>query len=194
MKRPQTVSAGIVIHRSTWDIGMTSADVIEIYSILTKLGIYIWIDGGWGVDALLGRQTRPHKDLDIAIEDHLVAGFERFLASRGYRRTKREIERPFNFVLADDNGREIDVHVISLDEKGNGNYGPPEKGVMYPADSLAGSGTIEGHAVRCISPEWMVRFHSGYVLTEKDYKDVSALCEKYGIELPKEYYRFRSRG
>jgi len=193
-KKPRAVFAGIVIQRPTWDIGMTSADVIEIYSTLTELGIYIWIDGGWGVDALVGWQTRPHKDLDIVIEDHNVVRFERFLASRRYRRTKREIERPFNFVLADDKVREIDVHVISLDERGNGNYGPPEKGIMYPADSLTGSGTIDGHPVRCISPEWMVRFHSGYVLTEKDYKDVSALCEKYGVELPEEYSRFRNNG
>jgi len=173
---------------------MTSADVIDIYFTLGGLGIQIWIDGGWGVDALLGRQTRPHKDLDIALEDQHLVRFERFLASRGYRRTKREIERPFNFVLADQAGREIDVHVISLDERGNGNYGPPEKGIMYPADSLVGSGTIEGHPVRCISPEWMVKFHSGYELTEKDYQDVSALCEKYGIELPLEYLRFRNNG
>ena len=131
---------------------MTSADVIEIHSTVTNLGIHIWIDGGWGVDALLGRQTRPHKDMDIAIEAHDVVRFERFLASWSYRRTKREIERPFNFILADDQGREIDVHVILLDEKGNGNYGPPEKGIMYPAESLTGSGTIEGRPVRCIPP------------------------------------------
>ena len=30
----------------------------------------------------------------------------------------------------------------------------------------------------------MVRFHSGYDLKEKDFRDVSALCEKFGIELP----------
>src|SRR5215470_11602676 len=167
---------------------MTSADVIEIYSSLVERGICIWIDGGWGVDALLGRQTRTHKDLDIAISAAQLRGFERFLASQGYRRIKREIEKPFNFVLADHKAREIDVHVISLDEGGNGIYGPPEKGVMYPADSLTGGGTISGCPVRCISPQWMVKFHSGYALTEKDYKDVSALCEKYGLELPEEYH------
>jgi lincosamide nucleotidyltransferase A/C/D/E len=172
---------------------MTSADVIEIYSSLVERGIFIWIDGGWGVDALLGQQTRHHKDLDVAIEDHQLLGFEQFLASQGYCRIKGEIERPFNFVMADHKAREIDVHVISLDERGNGIYGPPEKGVMYPADSLTGSGRIVGCSVRCISPHWMVKFHSGYALTEKDYRDVSALCEKYGLELPEEYHQFRNR-
>jgi lincosamide nucleotidyltransferase A/C/D/E len=115
------------------------------------------------------------------------------LLTRGYRRAKREIERPFNFVLADHGGREIDVHVIALDGIGNGIYGPPENGIMYPADSLTGSGMIGGCAVRCISPQWMVKFHSGYELTEKDYEDVSALCEKYGIALPDEYSQFKDR-
>ncbi len=170
---------------------MTSSDVIEIYSALSDCGIHIWIDGGWGVDALLGSETRPHKDLDIAIEDQQVAQFERFLAARGYRRAKREVERPFNFVLADVSGREIDVHVISLDAAGNGIYGPPQDNLMYPADSLTGTGTISGCVVRCISPQWMVKFHSGYELTEKDYRDVSALCAKYGIALPQEYFRFK---
>ena len=172
---------------------MNSTRVIEIYSSLSERGIHIWIDGGWGVDALLGIQTRPHKDLDIAIENQQVVQLERFLAAQGYRRTKRELERPFNFVLADLSGREIDVHVISLDADGNGIYGPVENGLMYPADSLNGIGTINGVTVRCISPQWMVKFHSGYELAEKDYQDVSALCEKYGIPLPKEYCRFKAR-
>lgn len=165
---------------------MESADVIDIYLALGGQGIDIWIDGGWGVDALLNRQSRSHKDLDIVLEDRHLVRFERFFVSGGYSRSKREIERPFNFVLADRGGREIDVHVISLDENGNGIYGAPENGLAYPADSLTGTGTISGCAVRCISPQWVVKFHSGYELTEKDYQDVSAICEKYGMAVPDE--------
>jgi lincosamide nucleotidyltransferase A/C/D/E len=47
---------------------MTSGDVVDFYKIVTQLGVDLWIDGGWGVDALLGEQTRPHRDLDIAIQ------------------------------------------------------------------------------------------------------------------------------
>jgi lincosamide nucleotidyltransferase A/C/D/E len=35
--------------------------------------IDLHIDGGWGVDALLGRQTRTHADLDIAVNRQDVA-------------------------------------------------------------------------------------------------------------------------
>jgi lincosamide nucleotidyltransferase A/C/D/E len=71
-------------------------------------------------------------------------------------------------------------------------YGPPEKGEMYPAASLTGSGIIDRQRVRCISPEWAVKFHSGYELKEKDFRDVSALCQKFGIELPAVYERFKA--
>jgi lincosamide nucleotidyltransferase A/C/D/E len=47
---------------------MTSSEVLDLYSSLEILGVEIWIDGGWGVDALLGKQSRPHQDLDIAIQ------------------------------------------------------------------------------------------------------------------------------
>ncbi len=46
---------------------MTIADVHGVLDLCDELGITVWMDGGWGVDALLGTQTRPHRDLDIVI-------------------------------------------------------------------------------------------------------------------------------
>jgi lincosamide nucleotidyltransferase A/C/D/E len=170
---------------------MTSLDVLDFYRTMTEAGVEVWVDGGWGVDALLGKQTRSHKDLDIAIQEKHVGLLREVLLMRGYREVRLEDARPWNFVLGDESGREIDVHVIVLDDRGNGVYGPAEKGEMYPAASLIGTGTIDGQTVRCISPEWSVKFHSGYELKEKDFRDVSALCKKFGIEFPATYERFR---
>ena len=58
---------------------------------------------------------------------------------------------------------------------------------MYPASALTGTGTIAGHAVRCIAPADAVKFHSGYTLKDSDVHDVTLLCAKFGIELPQEY-------
>ncbi|HVH71824.1 MAG TPA: aminoglycoside nucleotidyltransferase [Candidatus Dormibacteraeota bacterium] len=171
--------------------GVTSRDVIDLYLTLESLGVKIWIDGGWGVDALLGEQSRPHRDLDIAIEQKDLPKLRELLLERGYRDIKVEHASDWSFVLGNPHGREIDVHVIVLDSRGDGIYGPPENGEKYPAASLAGSGQIEGRAVKCISPEWMVRFHSGYELKDKDFQDVSALCKKFGIDLPPEYAQFK---
>ncbi len=169
---------------------MTAPDVLSLYTELEGLGITIWVDGGWGVDALLGEQTRPHKDLDIAIEQKDVPKLCALLQSRGYKEIKLEEAKPWNFVLSDENGREIDFHVVVINDEGNGMYGPRDKGETYPAASLRGTGSILGQAVRCISPEWMVKFHTGYELKEKDFRDVSALCEKFDLPLPDAFVQF----
>jgi lincosamide nucleotidyltransferase A/C/D/E len=172
---------------------MTSADVIDFYTKLDNLGIEIWIDGGWGVDALLGEQIRPHGDLDIVIQQKDVPKLRELLEAQGYKDVERDDTSSWNFVLGDNKGHEIDFHVIVFDNKGNGLYGPVERGVMYPANSLTGTGMIDGKTVRCISAEYAVKFHSGYELNEKDFRDISALCEKFGIELPKEYEQFKQK-
>ncbi len=170
---------------------MTAVDVISLYTELENLKIKIWLDGGWGVDALLGEQTRPHQDLDIAVQEKDVPRLRQQLQERGYREIKLEEAKPWNFVLGDQDGREIDFHVIVLDDHGNGLYGPRAKGEMYPAASLTGTGSINGRTVRCISPEWAVKFHSGYTPKEKDFRDVSALCRRFGLELPESFARFK---
>lgn len=144
------------------------------------------VDGGWGVDALLGEQTRPHADMDVAVQHKDVPRIRELFELRGYREVPRDDSWECNFVLADDCGHELDVHSYTFDAEGKSIFGVP-----YPADSLTGTGTIDGHPVDCISPEWMVEFHTGYALDLDDYRDVSALYERFGTELPPEYDRFR---
>jgi lincosamide nucleotidyltransferase A/C/D/E len=85
------------------------------------------------------------------------------------------------------------MHVVVFDEKRNGILGPVENGSVYPANSLSGTGTIAGQKVRCVSAEYMVKFISPWLhkLRDKDFQDVLALCEKFGIEYPEEYFRFK---
>lgn len=168
------------------DTEMTAVDVVEIVRLLTDNGIKVHIDGGWGVDALLGEQTRLHADLDIAIRHEDVLKLRELLELRGYREIPRDDSWECNFVLADESGHEVDVHSYTFDTEGNNTFGVP-----YPADSLTGTGVIDGHRVDCIPPEWMVEFHTGYELDIDDYRDVSALCDRFEIELPSEYSKFR---
>jgi lincosamide nucleotidyltransferase A/C/D/E len=170
------------------DTGMTAADVVEIVQLLTDNGIRVHVDGGWGVDALLGEQTRPHADLDIAVRHKDVPKLRELLESRGYTEIPRDDSWKCNFVLADEAGHEVDVHSYIFDAEGNNIFGVP-----YPADSLTGTGTVDGHQVECISPKWMVDFHTGYELDMNDYRDVSALCERFEVEFPSEYSEFREK-
>lgn len=172
---------------------MTASDVADLCRAFADVGICVWVDGGWAVDALLARQTRTHRDLDIAVEQRNVAALRNLLAARGYRDAQRDDTSGWNFVLADEAGHEVDVHAVVLDREGNGLYGPLKKGVMYPAAALTGTGSIDGQAVRCISAVYMVKFKTGYELSSKDVADVVALCETFGIEIPQGHRLLRQQ-
>lgn len=172
---------------------MTQSDVTNFLKLCSEHDVSVWIDGGWGVDALLGEQTRKHGDLDIAIEQRHVDDLESALIAKGYERIKREEERPHNFVLGDNHGHQIDFHVVVLDEAGNGIYGPPENGEKFPASSLKGKGKIGDLEVKCISPEDMVIFHTQYEPDQDDYHDVKLLCDRFKIPLPEIYKKFEAQ-
>ena len=170
---------------------MTADDVCAFLALMEKHRIDVWLDGGGAVDASLGRQTRRHSDLDIVIEERDVRAAVSALQDVGYAPVPRPDTRAWNFVMGDNAGHQVDFHVIVLDEHGRGIYGPPDNGEFYPAEALAGTGTVGARAVKCITPEWLVRFHTGYELDETDWSDVSALCERFGIPIPDEYARFQ---
>lgn len=165
---------------------MTDKDVIALYEKLEEIGIKIWIDGGWSVDASLGKLTRPHMDLDIAIQYKDLAKFREYMESRGYKDVEREENKKWNFVLGDEKGHEVDVHAFTFNENGH-----VVEGIEYPDGSLTGVGIIDGYTVRCIDPKHMVDFHTRYEPKEKDFQDVAALCEKFGIEYPEGYVHLK---
>lgn len=163
-------------------MGIEANYVVDFYNLLDKNGIKIHIDGGWGIDALLGEQTRPHNDLDIAVQHKDVQKLRELLGVRGYKEIKKESSKDYNFVLGDDKGHEVDVHSYTFDSDGNNIYG-----IEYPAASLTGIGTISGQTVRCIALEWVLKFHENFEPSENDIKDIKALCTKFEVEPPKNY-------
>ncbi len=166
------------------DTRMGERDVVRMLDSLDAIGVTPWIDGGWGVDALLGRQTREHADLDIVVElDHEPAVRE-LLIGEGFTEVPMWFSTDVHTVWHHRDGRALDLHLVVLDDDGAGVYG--DEGV-YPADGLAGLGTIGGRVVRCISAPVQVEFHRGYDLRDQDRHDVMLLCETFGLEPPAEY-------
>jgi lincosamide nucleotidyltransferase A/C/D/E len=168
---------------------MTGDDVADLIALLEQNGLEVYVDGGWAVDAVLGEQTRPHADLDIALPQAQVPRLRAILTMRGFREQHRDDSWECNFVLADEAGRQLDVHSYTLDAAGL-NVG----GVAYTGEQLTGLGVIGGCAVRCISPEWLVKFHTGYELDHQDWHDVRLLCERFQIAVPDEYLKFKEYG
>ncbi len=167
---------------------MSSHDVVSLIQLCEENAIEVYIDGGWGVDALLGQQTRQHGDLDIALPHKQVPVLRALLETRGYREVPRDDTRDCNFVLGDDNGHEIDLHSYTFDDQGNNVFG-----VAYEPRHLTGTGSINGYPVKCIPADVMIEFHQGYEVDVDDYHDVRALCDKFGFELPAIYEKFETK-
>ncbi len=168
---------------------MSSSALIELLLVFEGAAIPVWLDGGWGVDALLQTQTRSHKDVDIILPVKDVPKLQELLAGRGF--TVRQGKPPDSFVLANGAGLEVDVHAVTFDEAGNGVYRMQNgEDWIYSADHLGGQGRVGGKSVRCLTPEAQVLCHAyGYVLAEKDYRDMGMLEERFEVELPPQLRR-----
>lgn len=170
-----------------------AGDAVALYRRLSDANTPIWLTGGWGIDALLGVQTRPHKDLDVILLVDDVHRLLEILANDGYvlkelwseNRWVEDSDRnqvPTGFVLHDSTGRELDAHAMRIDEKGNGVpcWAEAEDFFLSKQD-LAAEGVIAGVVVCCISPEMQLRAHCGYSLPEVQKQDLVHLHEKFGI-------------
>lgn len=173
--------------KSQRDLG--ASDVVEILGWLEDAAVNVWVDGGWGHDAVLGEQTRRHDDLDLIVDSEESARLVTALAEHGFAVTERD--SPAAFVLEEDDGRRVDVHCARFDAGGNGLYRMKNgEDWPFPAKTLQGRGTIAGRSVRCLTPEHQVTCKTGdFEPSEADFQDVRLLHERFGVEVPPMYQK-----
>ena len=63
---------------------MSGEDAVGLLRLFEQNKIEVYVDGGWGVDALLGEQTRQHNDLDLAVAHRDVGRLRKLLRDEGY--------------------------------------------------------------------------------------------------------------
>lgn len=162
--------------------------------LFEELEIAVWLDGGWCVDALLGEETRAHADIDIMIPVPDSARLVRALVDRDFKDVFTDDRVDENFVMGHPEHGQIDFHVFELAEDGSGMYKPGVEYWVISAEELAGSGTVGGRTVRCLSAEYQVRSHSGYTLKATDLHDMAALRDRFGVKLLDEHVRAIAEG
>jgi lincosamide nucleotidyltransferase A/C/D/E len=162
---------------------LPAEDAAALCSQLEEHGIRFWVMGGWGVDALLRRPTRPHKDLDILVLLGDLPRLRQLLDEQGFTlklvwQESRWLDeegdrRPTAFVAVDPQGRELDVHVIDIGPDGRivQHYDDP-----WPLpDAITGQGSIAGMDVTCVSRETQLAMHTGYSLPDEHLRDIELL-------------------
>lgn len=121
----------------------------ETLDALERAGVTVCCMGGWGVDALVGEQSRKHRDLDLIVDRSGRETALRALADLGYRTWYEHTSDDFlgdRVVVRDGAMRVVDVHPVDLENAGL---------------SIV-SGSIGGRAVKCLSAEQQVRAHQGF--------------------------------
>ena len=163
---------------------MRGDEVLHVLDQLMAEGIVAWVDGGWGVDALLGRQTRHHSDLDLVIDAAALSRFNAVLLAEGFEVVRDWLPTAIAFRHPD--GRAIDLHPAELTPDGGGDQvqRDGEKRFHYAAPTV---GRIGSRSVSCCTVETQIASHLGYQPNEDDVADMEALAAKFGRELPPPY-------
>ncbi len=158
---------------------MNTGDVLEVLDLLRDVDV--WVGGGWGIDALVGWQTRSHGDLDLMHRQEQEPAVVEALEAAGFEETVSW--RPVRFVVRDARGREIDLHPLRFAADGSATQASltPGEPFRYPADCFV-TGRIAGRAVPCLSAAQQVYFHQGYEPRERDLHDMAQLRAAFGVE------------
>lgn len=157
---------------------MAAGDVLEVLRLLRAAGAEVWIGGGWGIDALVGTQTREHRDLDLMHRQEQEPAAVAALTEAGFAETLDW--RPIRFVLAHPDGRELDLHPLVFAADGSAEQASPDPAApfRYPASCFV-TGRIEGTEVPCLSADQQYGFHQGYQKTDRDHHDLAQLRRAY---------------
>jgi lincosamide nucleotidyltransferase A/C/D/E len=166
---------------------MEASEVLELLGRLRSAGLWAALDGGWGVDALLGELTRPHGDVDLVVALDEVPAVMEALDPMGF--ALAEDFRPTRLLLRTPDGRQADLHPVTFDEDGMGwqaAAGPDGADCAYPSADMV-IGQISGQMVPCISAALQVAHHTGYAPRAADRTDMARLAERFALALPDPY-------
>jgi len=165
-------------------------ELIEVAGALEAANVRYWLAGGWGVDALVGRQTRTHRDLDVVI-DRFESNEPRArhaLEAIGFRHVKFDaggIWMPLRSTLDDDSGHKVELMGIDWPRLTREMRARAGAGGATPAsdaqvEDVFAEGTVNGRRVPCLSAQVQRLFHTGFHLEPGGHHNVNLLDSEIG--------------
>ncbi len=164
------------------------ATVLRLLDALSASGVVVHLAGGWGVDALAGRQTRLHDDLDVAFPaaPGVEARLTEALAGEGFVRDGREMAPaalfPICLVARDGLGRRVDLLPMAPWPPGSPAVTPAGAEdialpTLVPEDFVTGRVGRGGRArpVSCLCPRLQVAARQVHAPRRSDRHDLALL-------------------
>lgn len=159
--------------------------VVRLLDRLEGSGARCWVDGGWGIDALLGQQSREHCDLDLVVDEEDLTATIDLLRDEGYTTIRDWLPTAIAF-RSETDGSEVDLHPVRSTADGGGDQVQLDHVTLYHYDPPVG-GLLGGRSVLCCSIDDQIGCHRGYEPSAKDRKDMEALAAAFNITLPAPY-------
>lgn len=143
---PRRVAAllSLIVYRNP---AVPASWMLVTLAVLEPAGVEWVLAGGWAADALLGRQVRPHHDIDLLIEERDLVRARSALSELGYEPWHQDsspaaiggVEISRAEALRDPAMRVVELHCADLDHL--------ELGV----------GSVAGQPVRCLARDVQLR-------------------------------------
>jgi len=166
---------------------MKAEDVVKVVRGLTEHDVGCYLAGGWGVDALVGRQTRSHDDLDVVIDDYdnEVGRAIEVLGTLGFRHVETHERRtwmPKRSVLDDGAGHRVELVSLNWQLLAREFGSPGADATARPEFQhlVFAEGTVGGQRVRCISAGVQLLYHTDFELEAAHRHDVALLHDELG--------------
>ncbi len=159
---------------------VTEKDLFTVLDLLDLIGMDYWLDGGWGVDVLTGKQNREHRDIDIDFDADFQKELVQKLINIGYEIVVDWM--PCRMELWHKDYGYLDIHPLILELDGSAKQADLEGGFYnFDADYFT-KVAYKNRYINCISQKAQKLFHSGYELREVDHIDLGnlELLEKEG--------------
>lgn len=151
----------------------TQDDLLAVLDILDEMNMQYWLDGGWGVDVLAGKQTRTHRDIDINFDSMYMDELLNLLREKGYK-IDTDL-RPVRVELYHEQLGYIDIHPFVLNHEGTAKQADLEGGFYEFEADIFGTAVFHGRNIPCISAKGQRLFHTGYEPREVDKHDIKIL-------------------
>ena len=155
-------------------VGMTSGAVADLVSWLEEAHVTYQVNGGWAVDALAGRQTREHSDVDVFLDAEKLHVAVDWLESQGYEQVVQELPVRVELRRGED---AVDLHPMVLDSEGNGVQQGFGDEVFHHRSDRRTVGSIDGRRVVVAALDRLVELRAGYEPRPVDEHDLAILSD-----------------